>query len=303
MGNQIKQLQVLQEKCLDFAKVVQTNALSRYDSTIFFFHIYIPSVTYPLQSTFFTKKELDLIQSVANRSLTQSCGYNGRTPFIILYGPSEIWRSGFHQSLRCSRPFANSDVHQTLANPSDISTLLRICLHWWQFVAGISTPILEANQIKLPHLDEESKLISSMRHYLGSINAQIEVDDPGVPPPQRENNVPFMEAILNDPNFSTMDKKYTNHIRMFHNVFWVSDIAKADSLDINTSMRAGPPSLMSSSHNRKICHQECPTPPAAWAAFRKACNVHTTSQWPSQAIFRQMVAPSSQAQMKMAFLL
>ena len=112
--------------------------------------------------------------------------------------------------------------------PSNISTLLRICLHWWQFVAGISTPILEDTRIKLPHLDEESKLISSMRHYLGSINAQIEADDPGVPPPQRENDVPFMEAVLNDPNFSTTDKKYTNRIRMFHNVFWVSDIAKAD---------------------------------------------------------------------------
>ena len=41
VGNQIKQLQVLQENCLDFAKVIQSNVLSRYDSTIFYHHIYI----------------------------------------------------------------------------------------------------------------------------------------------------------------------------------------------------------------------------------------------------------------------
>ena len=184
VDNQIKQLQVLQERCLDFAKVVQTNALSRYDSTIFYFHIYIPSVTYPLHSTFFTKKEFNLIQSVANRSLTQSCGYNGRAPFIILYGPSEHGGAGSINLYDAQVCLQIQMFIKHWHTPSDISTLLHICLHWWQFVARISTPILEATQVKLPHLDEESKLISLMRHCLGSINAQIEVDDPGMPPPQ-----------------------------------------------------------------------------------------------------------------------
>jgi hypothetical protein len=228
VGNQIKQLQVLKDKCLDFAKVVRTNALSHYNCTIFYFHIYIPSVTHPLHSTFFTEKELDLIQSVANRSLTQSCGYNERTTFIILYGPSEYGGTEFINLCDAQGRLQIQMFIKQWRTFSNICTLLRICLHWWQFVAGIATPILEATTIKLPHLAEESKLISSMRHYLGSINAQIEVDDPGVPPPQQENGVPFMEAILNDPSFSTTDKKYANRIRMFHNVFWVSDIAKAN---------------------------------------------------------------------------
>jgi hypothetical protein len=88
-----------------------------------------------------------------------------------------------------------------------------------------------------------------MQSYLGSIKAQIEVDDPGAPPPQRENDVPFMDAIVNNPNFSTAEKKYANQIRMFHNFFWGSDIAKANGHHIDQSMLTGSPSLMSSSHN------------------------------------------------------
>jgi hypothetical protein len=42
-----------------------------------------------------------------------------------------------------------------------------------------------------------------------------------------------MDAIVNNPNFSTTEKKYADRIRMFRNVLWVSDIAKANGHHID----------------------------------------------------------------------
>jgi hypothetical protein len=48
------------------------------------------------------------------------------------------------------------------------SRILRIQLAWAQLVAGISNPILEDNDTRLPHLENElwtTNLISSSQHH------------------------------------------------------------------------------------------------------------------------------------------
>ena len=75
MGLQNDQLEILKTKCDEFTKVVNCSTLDRHESLIFYRHIYIPSATCPLCTTFFAEKQLDSIQSQANHTLTQSCGY------------------------------------------------------------------------------------------------------------------------------------------------------------------------------------------------------------------------------------
>jgi hypothetical protein len=118
LGDQQDQLNILKTKCRDFAKVVNTSTLDRHESMIFYRHIYIPSVTYPLSSTFFTEKVMDTIQNQANRSLTQHCGYSANTAFDLLYGPS-LYGCPNTPTSTTRRVFNNSTCSSSIGAPTE----------------------------------------------------------------------------------------------------------------------------------------------------------------------------------------
>ena len=96
-------------------------------------------------------------------------------------------------------------------------------------------PTLEDVTTNLPHFDCESKLIASMRKFLGSINATIELDEAGVAKPQREHDVHFMDVIRADPKFKTTEIKYINLYRMHVGVVFISCLTQANGQHIDQS--------------------------------------------------------------------
>ena len=218
---------VLKSKCDEFAKVVSCSALTRHDSLIFYRHIYVPSVAYPLSTTHFQASELDKIQRKATRAITRCCGYWKGTAWAIIYGPTDYGGADFLNFMDSQGIQQIQMLLKHWRTPSIPSHLTKIALSWWQFVSGTSTPILEDHTF-LPQIWKESKYVESIRRYLLSIGATIEVDQKFLPPLQREHDAYFMDLVLASKKYNTTETTYINWCRLHLQVLTVSDMALAN---------------------------------------------------------------------------
>jgi hypothetical protein len=67
--------------------------------------------------------------------------------------------------------------------------------------------------LQLPHF--EQRFIASMRAFLGSIDAQLEVDQDYVPEPQRCNDFYIMDLALSSGVFTAQQLKHLNYCRLY----------------------------------------------------------------------------------------
>ena len=102
-------------------------------------------------------------------------GYNRNTSKAIVYGPTEY--GGIDMRIfRHEQGLAKVEslVKHWRSNESDANRILRIALHWNQYVAGIGTPILENTTAQLSYL--ETVWFPDLRDFLRETNTTIEVD-------------------------------------------------------------------------------------------------------------------------------
>ena len=86
---------------------------------------------------------------------------------------------------------------------------MKCALAWIQLSLGVSFPMLERVHVSLPHL--ESKWFASLRRFLATIDATIQLDDPEIPPTQRENDEYIMDLIMNARCFSNAEIRKLNY--------------------------------------------------------------------------------------------
>jgi hypothetical protein len=270
IGSQTKQKIVLKTKCTEFAKVVNCTALTRTDSLIFYRHINVPSVSYPLSSTYFKASELDEIQSKSNRAITRCCGYWKGTAWDIIYGPTDYGGADFLNFVDSQGLQQIQMVVKHWRTPGVPCDLTKVSLAWWQFVAGTSIPIMEDHRF-LPQIWKESKLIESIRQYLLSIDATIEFNNTYIPPLQREGDAYFMDIVLESGLFTTTEVTYINWCRLFLQVVTVSDMATASGDKLDKAMYHGEISIKSSSTRWYKCHQARPEKQYVWDLWHRAC--------------------------------
>eukprot|EP00980_Cylindrotheca_fusiformis_P010202 scaffold2269_cov65-Cylindrotheca_fusiformis.AAC.2 len=120
----------------------------------------------------------------------------------------------------------------------------------------------------------ESKFLQSLRDYLVDIDAQIEVDEPFVPPPQRENDCYLMDVALTTTCFDAEAVKRINYCRLFLQAVTLSDITFPDRLGNMID-----PSLVTGAPNSKCPKSTyCPTKQAkptasSWKIWQQFCDI------------------------------
>ena len=271
-GNSDSQYYSIKTKCDDYAKVIQSSCLTRLEAKVFYRHIYIPSVSYPLSTSHFTESDLNAIQSSANKAIFRHCGYWKGTPLPLLYGPSDLGGAEFDNLIDCQGVGQLQMILKHLRVPGLPGSLTTICLSWWQFVAGTSTPILE-DHTSLPHLDAESFYFKSIRAYLLRVRGTVEVDQPHVPPLQRENDAYIMDLVLKSGKFNNTEICYINWIRLHLQVVTVSDLAQANGQFIDPHLKAGEFSSCSSKSKYVPCHQGRTMSYHCWRNWNDACAI------------------------------
>ena len=128
-------------------------------------------------------------------------GYNQNTARSILYGPRYLGGCNlFHLYDRQGQAQLDQSLKFWRAEKEEAGQLLRIAVAWAQFNAGISAGIFDDVWTQLPHL--ESRLLASLRDYLRTIDARLELDTHFVPEKQRENDSYIMDHVLDSGEFT-----------------------------------------------------------------------------------------------------
>jgi hypothetical protein len=195
------------------------------------------------------------------------CGFNRHTKREVLFGPQDLGGAGFH------RLFTQQGIPQTQyflrhwRLQTNVGLLMQCSLAWFQLSTGMSFFLLDQVHVPLPHL--ESKWFASLRSFLATMNASIQVDIPNIPPKQREGDVYLMDIIINAKTFSNAEIRKLNYCRLYLKVVTLSDITKPNGEELDQSTLLGKPSLMSSRTKLLTIHQERPSE-REWALWRRA---------------------------------
>ena len=241
--------------------------MSRREAWTYYFACFLPSVCYPLACSFFSKRTLESIQRKSLAILIARCGFNRTTKREIIFGPLELGGANFRhlyhqQGLGQIQLFIKHWRSQTQAGK-----LLQIALHWFQQAVGISTPILEDVSSPLPHL--ESKWIKSIREFLASIQATLQLDNPGSLTLQRTHDSFIMEHITRSRKFTASEIQRLNYCRLYLRVTSVADIATIKGDQVDDVTRTGNLPVVYRTIQGPWIHQDKPGE-SEWKLWRKA---------------------------------
>ena len=267
MGNQKEQYRQLLRKSDDSTSFLWNCPLSRLEAWTYYYACYLPSVGYPLSCSSLTRQQLETVQRKAMSIIIARCGFNRNTKKEILYGPLELGGANF-------RPlYVQQGVGQVLLFlkhwrlQSAAGNLLKVALAWFQQQTGVSYSILATVTTPLPHL--ESKWIKSLRDFLASTTIHLTVDDPAIPPPQRERDLHLMDVILESRAFTDAEIRKLNYCRLHLKASTLSDITNVDGITLDKAKLSGSVSFLSSVSHGDFIHQDKPSD-TAWQLWRRA---------------------------------
>lgn len=268
-GNQNKALVAITKNAKQRAELVAASPLTPPYARKYYEAVFWSSVTYSFCVNFIPKAKLDALQQQVTRPFLQKMGYSSRTPRAIVYGPRSnggIGLKSFYDKQGAGQVclFLKHWRHN-----SGVQTHLIIALAWLQKLSGLGKPILSNPSIPLPHLP--AGWITSMRGFLCKIGGSMELDRDLSVPLQREGDFHLMEDIIQSHDFTPKEIRYISACQQYLQVHTISDLALADGIQIDRSIVAGNPSILSSKSNHLEVHQPKPDSSVVWTTWRKAC--------------------------------
>ena len=272
--NQTDQQAALMKKCNDYARVINCSRLSRRGTQVFYQAIYRLSVGYPLPVCYFTFKELDKIQRKAHQAILSHSGFNKFTARAVVFGPEALGGAAFFHLYDEQGYGQVSHFIKFWRSPrSHPGQVLRIAVSWAQHCAGTSYSIFQNTTTSLPHF--ESTWLASLRQYLHAIDGSLELDNPYIPPKQREGDEYLMDIVLTNGCFKPAQIRMVNYCRLYLRAVTIADIATADGTAIRPGVFQGTPQSINVNSNWNHVHQQRPGP-RAWCQWRRACRLFST---------------------------
>jgi hypothetical protein len=267
VGLQKTQFWRLKEKSDHITEFLWSTYFTREEAWTFYRSCYVPAVTYPLTSSFLSGSQLKAIQAKAMAIITAKCGFNRHTKSEILYGPRDIGGADFCH-LQSQQGIGQTTYFlRHWRNQSSVGKLLKCAVAWAQLAVGTSYSIMERVDHSLPHL--ESKWLASLRTFLASISASLLLDDPCIPPLQREHDQYLMDLILQSTRFTPQEVRRLNYCRLYLQVVTLADISKPNGEDLDPCFLQGTSSLQSGCTRWHTVHQDRPSD-REWTLWRSA---------------------------------
>jgi hypothetical protein len=152
-------------------------------------------------------------------------------------------------------------------SPCQAGQLLRHATAWAQYGVGTSVSFLTDVTTVLPHM--ECKWLASLRSYLCTVSATIELDKEYVPRIERINDQHIMDLILQSNRFTPKEIRLLNYCRMYLQAVTISDIATATGTELDIMMRNGIRSHSSSKTKWHHFNQKRPSV-KVWKLWKQA---------------------------------
>jgi hypothetical protein len=202
----------------------------------FFDVIYLKLIGFVLPNSYFTKKELDSVQSPAICAFIPKFGYNRNTKQAIIFGPKRLAGSGFKSLYHLQGEGQVLQFLKYWRTASQTSNLLRVSVSWSQYQACTKHSILTDVDSPLPHLG--ARWLPSMRKCLSRINGSIELDTGYVTPLQHIHDKHIIDQA-NNTTFSDADVILINYCRLYLQVTTISDMCNLDGITIDKALHSG----------------------------------------------------------------
>jgi hypothetical protein len=153
-GDAEKQCDESFAKSKRFSQGVVKSPMSRYQASTSYWTMYIPSVTFGIGSTLMNLEQLDNIQKPMINAILPKMGFSSKTCRHVVFGPRKYLGIGARDLVKERGVQQILLLLKHIRSDQDLSTLLRIALEWFQLQAGITSPILECPNLKLPYLED-----------------------------------------------------------------------------------------------------------------------------------------------------
>jgi hypothetical protein len=236
-GNSRTQYTVLHQHGLTTATRVLSSPLTPTEAHMYYHAIWNAQMKYVLPQCVLSPRQLHSIENKPLQAFVAKRGYSRTMALAVRYGPLQLGGAGFLQLETLQGEGQVLNFLKMFRTDCAISRLARCALSWGQLQAGIGSPILMVPQLSLPHY--EQRFLSSMRDFLGSIDAQLEVDQAFVPERQRCHDFYLMDLAMNSGVFSAPQLKQVNYCRLYLQVVTASDITLPSGYQLDESLMAG----------------------------------------------------------------
>ena len=216
------QLEKLQEKQEKFSRALLATQTTPYEALQLYRSVYYAQICYPLPSTSLQTQELQSLQSSAVNALLQKVKLPVTFPRAVVFAPTDrlglgIPEIGFHQGYTKLQRLMS---HLRLG--TQLGTLMKIVLEWYQQQAGIQTSILryleDIDYVYCPWVAE-------LRRFLRKARVWVDCPSLWVPGPQREGDECVMDKMRDKKDIHL---EQVNAVRIYHKIVYVSDIATLD---------------------------------------------------------------------------
>jgi hypothetical protein len=236
--NQSAQYAALLKMSDEFARTIQSSAMSKREAWTAYFSFHLPKMCYVLNTSFMTEAQLTEIQKKATTALFRKCGFNQNTSTAVKFGPPRIGGIGFRGLYTEQALLLTCMVLKHLRIPGQANTLIRIALAWSQLASDVGFPILEFPDQEIPTM--EDPFLQGIRSGLSHLHASIRLHANLVRPLSRqEGGFYILEGIQAFGNFSTSESRRVNYCWLYLGAYLASDIISPDGRTIHPSCFQG----------------------------------------------------------------
>ena len=240
-GYQTEQYDRLKQKCEKLANTAFTSPMNRKDAWVYYFAIFLPSITFPLSNSFFDRQTLWKTTHPATKKIAAKCGFARTMATEILYGPASLGGASFRE---CYIEQGIGQLQLFLRhwrNPdTQAGKMTRIAVHWIQLHCGTGSSFLDDVETEIPHTP--SKWYFSLREFLAHSHLRLRLDEDGVLPTQREHDEYIMDKVLASGKFKEKsDIRTINHCRLYLQAVTIADLANPEGTHLDTDMLRGDP--------------------------------------------------------------
>mmetsp|Transcript_7589 Transcript_7589/g.11012 ORF Transcript_7589/g.11012 Transcript_7589/m.11012 type:complete len:473 (+) Transcript_7589:2061-3479(+) len=202
------------------------------------FQLYLsPKLGYPLPVSSFTFKDCSYIQAPALMFTLPKLKINRNTARSIVHGPHNFGGLKL-KHLYCEQ--ANGQLRLLLGhlrNRDHTGELIIIAMSYLQILVGSTKPFWNLPYSKYAKWLENS-WFKSVWEFLHRVGFTLDVRLAWTPPMQREGDSTLMTIFIESGYRGRADLAQLNRCRLFHQVFFISDIASANGKVIDEVYRS-----------------------------------------------------------------
>ena len=256
----------LYHKAHKIANAISGSSVTRRESYLSYFAIFLPSVSYVLPLTTFTLQQCQSIQRKPVNIFLQKSGFPSTMHRSIVYAPRSCGGLGFKHLFTVQGISQITKLIQTLRTPGQSQTLLKLAITEWQIHSGCSTPLLLHPKQPCKHL--EGTWLSSTRTFLASINGSIQITDMYCPTSTIANDVSIMDSINQVPKLGRKRIMHLNFCRLHLQVHFLSEITNVNGTHLVSGFWSGDsPTLRPYPPRHRYPRQASPSAPI-WSLWR-----------------------------------